>query len=117
MELTEIDLKELKIKTGPRKRILNLIKACNNVVKAKIIYLTLVQVINQTYEWNLSQEIVLDEVLVQSNTQIQVHSNENVQNKENTNLPTTENTNSNSSKSQKVLVSFENNSKEVKNLY
>lgn len=39
MALTEIDLKELKIKTGPRKRILNLINSNNacNVVRAKNI--------------------------------------------------------------------------------
>ncbi|GAB1867302.1 hypothetical protein CAJAP_08381 [Camponotus japonicus] len=92
MELTEIDLKELKIKIGPRKRILNLINACHNVS---------------------SQEILLDEVnLVQLNTQNQIFNNENVQNKENI-LSTTEN--SSSPKCQKALVPFENKSKEVKN--
>lgn len=79
--------------------------------------LHLIQVINYTYEWKPLQELLFDEVLIQSNvTQNQIHSNENVQNKENTILLTTENNSSkmSNSKTQKVLVSLENNSQEVK---
>jgi len=39
MELTETDLKELKIKIGPRKKILNLINNYNNVVSTKMIFI------------------------------------------------------------------------------
>jgi len=39
MELTETDLKELNIKIGPRKRILNLINNYNNVVSTKMIFI------------------------------------------------------------------------------
>lgn len=49
MALTENDLKELKIKTGPRKRILNLINACNNVVRIKIIPIFYIYIFSTSY--------------------------------------------------------------------
>lgn len=39
MALTEIDLKELKIKIGPNKRIFNLINDCSNVIRAQITFI------------------------------------------------------------------------------
>lgn len=56
MALTETDLKELNIKIGPRKRILNLINNHNNMVSAKmlftshVLYLLIIKIIKNLYK-------------------------------------------------------------------